>query len=54
MHDHKRELIERANSEKLLRQIEEGLANSREIIAQINTLLAQRHQSRRSAASGHG
>jgi hypothetical protein len=37
-----RQLAERANAE-LLRQIEESLAHSREVIAQINGVLAQRH-----------
>jgi hypothetical protein len=44
MPDHERELIERANAEKLLQQIEEGLEHSREIIGQINKFLAQGHQ----------
>jgi hypothetical protein len=38
---HERELTERANAE-LLRQIEESLAQSRDVIAQINEVLAQR------------
>jgi hypothetical protein len=38
---HQRELAERANGE-LLRQIEERLAHSREVIAQIHQVLAQR------------
>jgi hypothetical protein len=37
-----RQLGERANAE-LLQQIEESLAHSREVIAQINEILAQRH-----------
>jgi hypothetical protein len=49
---YERELAERANAE-LLRQIEESLAHSRGVIAQINQLLAQRHASlRRVAGSG--
>jgi hypothetical protein len=39
---HERQLAERANAE-LLRQIEESLAHSRDVIAQINEALAQRH-----------
>jgi uncharacterized coiled-coil protein SlyX len=39
---HERELAERANAE-LLRQIEERLAHSRDVIAQINEVLGQRH-----------
>jgi hypothetical protein len=39
---HQRQLAERANAE-LLQQIEESLAHSREVIAQINEFLAQRH-----------
>jgi hypothetical protein len=38
---HERELAERANAE-LLRQIEESLAHSREVIAQIDEVLANR------------
>jgi hypothetical protein len=38
---HERGLTERANAE-LLRQIEESLAHSRDVIAQINEVLAQR------------
>jgi hypothetical protein len=39
---HERQLAERANAE-LLRQIEKSLARSREVIGQINEVLAQRH-----------
>jgi hypothetical protein len=39
---HERELAERATAE-LLRQIEKSLANSRDVIAQINDTLAQRY-----------
>jgi hypothetical protein len=39
---HERGLAERANAE-LLRQIEESLAHSRDVIAQINEALARRH-----------
>jgi hypothetical protein len=39
---HEKESAKRANAE-LLQKIEEGLAHSREVIAQINELLAQRH-----------
>jgi uncharacterized coiled-coil protein SlyX len=39
---HERGLVERANAE-LLRQIEESLAHSRDVIAQINDVLTQRH-----------
>jgi hypothetical protein len=39
---HERGLAERANAE-LLRQIEESLAHSRDVIAQINDVLTQRH-----------
>jgi hypothetical protein len=39
---HQKQLSERANAE-LLQQIEESLAHSREVIAQINGILAQRH-----------
>ena len=50
-----RELAERANAE-LLRQIEESLARSRDVIAQINEVLAQRQANLRrvsvQAASG--
>ena len=42
MLDHGRELIAKAERDKLLRQIEEGLAHSREIIAHIREVLAQR------------
>ena len=42
MLDHERELIAKAEREMLLRQIEEGLAHSREIIAHIREVLAQR------------
>jgi hypothetical protein len=52
MLDHERKLIERANVEKLLRQVEEGLAHSREIIAQINKFLAQRNQTKTFRAGG--
>ena len=52
---HERQLAERANAE-LLRQIEESLARSRDVIAQINEVLAQRHANLRrvsvQAASG--
>jgi hypothetical protein len=41
---YERELVEQANAE-LLRQIEEGLARSREFIAQINDAIVQRHAS---------
>ena len=41
MLDHERELT-KVEREKLLRQVEEGLAHSREIIAQIDNVLAQR------------
>ena len=41
MLDHGRELIAKAERDKLLRQIEEGLAHSREIIAQVNEVIAQ-------------
>jgi hypothetical protein len=37
-----KELAERANAE-LLRQIEKGLPHSRDVIAQINEVLAQRY-----------
>jgi hypothetical protein len=39
---HERELADRANAE-LLRQIEESLAHSRDVIAQINEVLARRY-----------
>jgi hypothetical protein len=39
---HEKGLVERANAE-LLRQIEESLAHSRDVIAQINDALAHRH-----------
>jgi len=39
---HERELAERAPAE-LLRQIEKSLAHSRDIIAEINEILAQRY-----------
>jgi hypothetical protein len=39
---HERQLAERANAE-LLQQIEESLAHSRDVIAQINEALAQGH-----------
>jgi hypothetical protein len=42
MRVHEKESAKRANAE-LLQKIEEGLAHSREVIAQINELLAQRH-----------
>jgi hypothetical protein len=42
---YERELVEQANAE-LLRQIEERLAHSREVIGQINEVLAQRHARR--------
>jgi hypothetical protein len=38
---HERQLADRANTE-LLQQIEESLAHSREVIAQISEVLAQR------------
>ena len=38
---HERKLTERANAE-LLRQIEESLTHSRDVITQINEVLAQR------------
>ena len=43
---HERELTERANA-KPLRQIEESLARSRDVIVQINEVLAQRADLRR-------
>ena len=39
---HEKQLAERANAE-LLRQIEEGLARSRDVIAQIKEVLGQRN-----------
>jgi hypothetical protein len=42
MLDQERELISKAEREKLLRQVEEGLAHSREIIAHIREVLTQR------------
>jgi hypothetical protein len=42
---YERELVEQANAE-LLRQIEERLAHSREVIGQINEVLTQRHARR--------
>jgi hypothetical protein len=48
---HERELAERANAE-LLRQIEESLAHSRDVIAQIDELLAQRYANLRSVRAG--
>ena len=42
MCDHERELMDRADAAKLLQQIEKGLKHSREIIAQIDNVLAQR------------
>jgi hypothetical protein len=39
---HERESADRANAE-LLRQIEESLAHSRDVIAQINEVLARRY-----------
>jgi len=42
---YEREIVEHANAE-LLRQIEERLAHSREVIGQINEVLAQRHARR--------
>ena len=42
MLDHERELIAKVEQEKLLRQIEEGLAHSREIIAQIDNVRRNR------------
>ena len=52
---HERQLAERASAE-LLRQIEESLERSRDVIAQINEVLAQRHANLRRvsvlAASG--
>jgi hypothetical protein len=61
-----RALIDRANAAKLLQQIEQGLEHSREIIAQINNVLAQRRRlllaqrnpgracSTRAQQTGHG
>ena len=42
------EVVERADAE-LLRQIEERLARSREVIAQINEAVAQRHANLRAS-----
>jgi hypothetical protein len=42
MLDHERRLIAKAERDQLLRQIEEGLAHSREVIAYIREVLAQR------------
>jgi hypothetical protein len=42
MLDPEREPIAKTDREKLLRQIEAGLADSREIIAHIRAVLAQR------------
>ncbi len=42
MLDHERELIAKVEQEKLLQQIEEGLAHSREIIAQIDNVRCNR------------
>ena len=44
MLDHERELT-KVERDRLLRQIEEGLAHSRKIIAQIGEVLAQRRKS---------
>jgi len=49
---YEREVLEQANAE-LLRQIEESLAHSREVIAQINEVLAQKSR-HRSTAGGFG
>jgi hypothetical protein len=38
MPDHKRKLFDRANTERLLQQIEERLTHSREIIGQIELI----------------
>jgi hypothetical protein len=48
---HERELADRANAE-LLRQIEESLAHSRDVIAQINEVLAQRYANLRRVTAG--
>ena len=45
MLDQERNLIAKPEREKLLRQIEEGLAHSGEIIAQIREILARRRTS---------
>jgi hypothetical protein len=42
MLDQERELIAKVEQKKLLRQIEEGLAHSREIIAQIDNVRRNR------------
>jgi hypothetical protein len=42
---YEREILEQANAQ-LLRQIEESLAHSHEVIAQINEVLAQRSRRR--------
>jgi hypothetical protein len=44
MLDHEREITSKAERDKLLRQIEDGLAHSREIIIHIREVLAQRHR----------
>jgi len=45
MLDHERMLVAKAERDQLLRQIEEGLAHSPKIIAQIGEVLAQRRKS---------
>jgi hypothetical protein len=42
MQDREGELISKADRDKLLRQVQEGLSHSREIISQIREFLAQR------------
>jgi hypothetical protein len=49
---HQRQLAETANAE-LLQQIEENLAHSREVIAQINEVLAQRHAKQQLYRASH-
>ena len=44
MLDHERKLTAKAERDKLLRQVEDGLARSREIIAHIREILAQRNR----------
>jgi hypothetical protein len=48
---YERELAERANAE-LLRQIEESLAHSRDVISQINEVLALRQANLQCARAG--
>jgi hypothetical protein len=52
MLDHERELIAKVEQQKLLRQIEEGLAHSREIIAEIDNV--RRNRSARLAQEAEG